>query len=184
MVGHGFSGYERELRNLLEGEPGVVRSYVRSLPPTHRAEVERLVERPFLVIRAAGSMGLDLVAMRWGLSFPIEVKSSTADVIRFTSASGRANAQLAAHRAAIARAGLAVLYAYRRLGHRSEECWRVFLGSAPPDSGLFRLVCRQLPPIGETREGNGILRWSEGQPLSRFLERARLLMEPNGGRTR
>lgn len=181
MVGRSFSGYERELRNLLEGDPSSVRSYARSVPPTERAEFERLIDLPFLVIRGAGSLGLDLVAMRWGLSFPIEVKASTEPVIRFTAASGRAEAQLKAHRTAIGRAGLAVLYAYRRLGLRSEESWRIFLGSEPPSSGVFRFLCRGLPRVGETREGNGILRWEDGQRLSQFLERARLLMEPAGG---
>ncbi len=181
MVGRSFSGYERELRSLLEGDPPSVRAYARGLPATDRAEFERLIDLPFLVIRGAGSLGLDLVAMRWGLSFPIEVKASGDDVIRFTAASGRANAQLEAHRTAIRRAGLAVLYAYRRLGLRSEESWRVFLGSDPPSSGVFRFLCRGVPPVGRTREGNGILRWRDGQKLSQFLERARLLMEPNGG---
>lgn len=180
MVGRSFSGYERELRSLLEGDPSAVRSYARALSPGERAEFERVIDLPFLVIRGAGSLGLDLVAMRWGLSFPIEVKASSETVIRFTAASGRANAQLAAHRRAIARAGLAVLYAYRRLGVRSEESWRVFLGSDPPSSGVLRFLCRGLPPVGQTREGNGILRWEEGQRLSQFLERARDLMEPSG----
>jgi hypothetical protein len=84
---------------------------------------------------------------------------------------------LAAHRASIARVGLAVLYAYRRIGLRSEEAWRVFLGSAPPDSGVLRLVCRDLPPVSSTREGNGILRWDEGRPLSQFLARTRSLLD-------
>lgn len=181
MVGRGFSGYERELRSLLEGDAGSVRSYARGLPPADRREFERLIDAPFLVVRGAGSLGLDLVAMRWGLSFPIEVKASADPVIRFTAASGRANAQLASHRAAIARAGLAVLYAYRRLGLRSDESWRIFLGSGVPSKGALRLVCKELPPVGETREGNGILRWEEGQPFSRFLLRARSLLEPDGG---
>lgn len=184
MVGRGFTGYERELRSLLAGEPVSVRAYSRILDPHQRSEFERLIDLPFLVIRGAGSLGLDLVAMRWGLSFPIEVKASSEPVIRFTAASGRANAQLEAHRSAIARAGLAVLYAYRRLGIRSEESWRMFLGSDPPSTGVLRFLCRELPPVGRTREGNGVLRWEEGQPLSRFLERARLLMEPPNGSVR
>jgi Archaeal holliday junction resolvase (hjc) len=180
VVGHSFSGYERELRGLLAGEPESVRSYARALPHAERAEFERVVEEPFLVIRAAGSLGLDLIALRWSLSFPIEVKASSEPVIRFSAASGRANAQLAAHRESIARVGLAVLYAYRRIGCRSGEAWRLFLGSAPPDSGVLRLVCRDLPPVSVTREGNGILRWEEGRPLSRFLARARSLLDRPG----
>jgi hypothetical protein len=177
VVGRGFSGYERELRTLLEGDPTAVRSYARALPPERRPEFERLVEEPYLVIRGAGSLGFDLVAMRRDFAFPIEVKASSDHVIRFTAASGRANAQLEAHRKAVARVGLTVLYAYRRLGLRGEETWRMYVAGTVPSSGVLGLVCRRLPPVNTTREGNGILRWEEGQPLSEFLGRARFLSE-------
>lgn len=181
VVGHSFSGYERELRYLLEGQPAAVRSYARSLPPTERAEFERVIDEPFLVIRGAGSLGLDLVALRRELAFPIEVKASGESVIRFTSASGRANAQLEAHRRAVGRAGLAVVYAYRRLGLRREEAWRVYVANAGPSSGVLGLVFRRMPAVGATREGNGILRWDDGVPLSKFLARTRFLLERPGG---
>ena len=178
MVGRSSSGYERELRALLEGDPPAVRSYARSLPPSERAEFERIIDQPFLVVRGAGSLGFDLVAMRWSLSFPIEVKASAEPAIHFTAASGRASAQLAAHRAAIAKVGLSVLYAYRRVGLRSEEVWRVYRGSDPTGRGVLNLVCRGLPPVSTTREGNAVLRWEEGQALSRFLARTRSLLGP------
>ncbi len=174
-MGHGFSGYERELRTLLSGEPASVRSYARSLPPEHRAEFERLIDEPFLVVRGAGSLGLDLVALRHELAFPIEVKASSAAVIRFTSGGGRANSQLRAHRAAVEKVGLMVLYAYRRLGVRGEEAWRLFVAGTPPERGVLGLVCRTIPPVATTRNGNGVLRWEGGMPLSRFLSRVRFL---------
>lgn len=175
MVGHGFSGYERELRTLLSGEPASVRSYARSLPPAERSEFERLIEEPYLVVRGAGSLGLDLVALRRELAFPIEVKASSADVIRFTASSGRADAQLRAHRAAVEKVGLMVVYAYRRLGLRGEESWRVYATGQVPERGVFGLVCRALPPVERTAQGNGVLRWAGGMPLSRFLGRVRFL---------
>ncbi len=175
MVGHGFSGYERELRTLLSGDPGSVRSYARSLPPAERPDFERLIEEPFLVIRGAGSLGLDLVALRRELAFPIEVKASASPVIRFTSGGGRANAQLRAHREAVEKVGLMVLYAYRRLGLRREEAWRLFVTGQTPERGVLGLVCRGMPPVETTRNGNGVLRWEGGMPLSRFLGRVRFL---------
>lgn len=184
MVGHGFGGYERELRSVLSGDPSAVRAYARALPATERAEFERLIDEPFLVVRGAGSLGLDLVALRREFALPIEVKASSSPVIRFTAAGGRANAQLASHRAVAARAGLMVLYAYRRLGLRQEETWRVFSAGNAPSRGLLGAACRTLPPVEATREGNGILRWEGGMPLSRFLGRLRYLSarpEPLGG---
>ena len=184
MVGHGFDGYERELRSVLSGEPASVRAYARALAPDDRGEFERLIDEPFLVVRGAGSLGLDLVALRREFALPIEVKASSAPVIRFTAAGGRANEQLASHRRIAARAGLIVLYAYRRLGLRGQEAWRVFSAGNGPGRGLLGAACRALPPVESTREGNGILRWEGGMPLSKFLGRLRFLSsrpEPVGG---
>jgi Holliday junction resolvase len=178
VVGRSASAYERELRSLLEGQPEAVRSYSRVLPPTERKEFERLIDQPFLIIRAAGSLGFDLVALRREYPFPIEVKASSEPVIRFSAASGRANEQLEAHRKAVTRVGLAVMYAYRRVGLRGSETWRLFVAGDLPRTGILRLIFRELPPVSRTSEGNGILRWEEGLPLSRFLNRALILMEP------
>jgi hypothetical protein len=177
VVGRGSSAYERELRTLLEGDPSAVRAYARALDPPARAGFERLIDEPYLVIRGAGSLGFDLVALRREFAFPLEVKASSEDVIRFTSASGRADQQLAAHRRAVGRVGLTVLYAYRRLGRQPGEAWRIFLASPPPEWGVLRVICRSVPPLSTTREGHGILRWAEGMPLSRFLDRVRFLLE-------
>jgi len=143
-------------------------------------EFERLIEQPFLIIRAAGSLGFDLVALRRDFAVPIEVKASSEPVIRFSAASGRANEQLEAHRKAVARVGLVVLYAYRRIGLQQSERWRVFLAGEIPQRGVLRFVCRRLPPVSKTPEGNGILRWEEGMPLSKFLYQARVLTDPAG----
>ncbi len=178
MVGRASSAYERELRTLLQGDLAAVRAYLRTLLPEDRADFERIVHEPFLVIRGAGSLGFDLVALRRELAFPLEVKAASGDVIRFTDASGRADLQLAAHRRAVGRVGLTVLYAYRRLGRRSEEPWRIFLASEVPSAGTLRFICRRLPPVSTTRGGHGILRWEEGMPLSRFLATVRSLTEP------
>ncbi len=178
MVGRGSSAYERELRTLLEGDESAVRSYLRILVPEERAAFERIVHEPFLVVRGAGSLGFDLVALRRELAFPLEVKATSGDVIRFADASGRADQQLAAHRRAVHRVGLTVLYAYRRLGRRTEEPWRIYLGSDVPTAGSLRYICRRLPSVSTTREGHGILRWEEGMPLSRFLLTVRSIAEP------
>ena len=180
MVGRSFSAYEREFRSLLEGEPEAVRLYARSLSSGDRSNLEWLVEHPFLIVRAAGSLGFDLVALRREFAFPIEVKASAEPVIRFSAASGRANDQLEAHRRAVARVGLAFLYAYRRIGLRGSEAWRVFVAGKVPETGILKYVCRRLPPISETPDGNGILRWEEGMPLSRFLYQTRFLTESTG----
>jgi hypothetical protein len=180
VVSRSSSAYERELRTLLEGDEAAVRAYLRILAPEDRAAFERIVAEPYLVIRGAGSLGFDLVALRREIAFPLEVKAASSDVIRFTDASGRADEQLQAHRRAVGRVGLTVLYAYRRLGRRGEEPWRIFLASDVPKSGALRFICRRVPPVSTTKGGHGILRWEEGMPLSRFLDTVRSLAEPPG----
>jgi Holliday junction resolvase hjc len=181
VVGHSFGGYERALRGILSGEPESVRSYARALPPEARPGFERLIQEPFLVVRAAGSFGFDLVALRRECAFPIEVKASSGAVIRFTAASGRASEQLEAHRRAVARVGLMVIYAYRRLGLRGEESWRFFLEGTRPKGAIAGYVFQTVPLVSRTREGNGILRWEEGMPLSQFVNRVHAVLQPTYG---
>jgi Holliday junction resolvase len=125
------------------------------------------------VVRAAGSHGFDLVAMRGGFAFPIEAKASADDVIRFSAASGRATEQLHDHLEAAKRGGLVVLYAYRRLGIRNGEPWRLYTPQADHHTQgrvAVATLRKYVPPIELTKEGNGILRWDHGLPLSAFLE--------------
>jgi hypothetical protein len=171
------SKYERELKGVLQGEEEVLQRYGRSLPPEDRPKLDGVRRSPFLVIRAAGSLGFDLVALRSGVAFPLEVKASRSDTIRFSSASGRAAQQLIAHRAAVDRVGLMVVYAYRRIGERHES-WRVYTASAGPLNGKAELIRKRLPRIQETRSGNGVLRWSEGKSLAAFLEELHYLTSP------
>lgn len=178
----GAADYERELKSLLQGDPTSVRQYSRALPPEDRPVLERVIRHPFLVIRAAGSHGFDLVVLRREFAFPLEVKASSANVIHFTSGGGRAAEQLESHRRSVDRVGLAVLYAYRRVGHRGGDPWRLFTPPAPDRGGVIGLVRRRIPPLATTREGNAVLRWDEGMPLVRFVELVTdLVDEPSAG---
>jgi Holliday junction resolvase len=164
------SAYERELRDLLQGDGEALARYTHRVEPENLQAVPKLSRAPFLVIRAAGSLGFDLVALRNEFAFPLEVKASRSDTIRFSDGSGRAREQLKAHRAAAGRVGVIVLYAYRRVGGRSEEPWRVFAAPSHPVFGRMEYLRRQLPSVDETRNGNAVLRWRDGMPLCRFLE--------------
>ena len=71
--------YERELRAVLAGIPKGVDAVTRSCDAVAKAKARQVIDRPFLVVRAAGS-GMegsgDLLALRGDLCFPIEVKTS------------------------------------------------------------------------------------------------------------
>jgi hypothetical protein len=173
-VGRGASGYERELKELLQGAPESVARYYRVVPPVDRFEVDdELKNRPFLVLRGAGSLGFDLVALREGLAFPIEVKASKEPTIPFSAASGRAEKQLSDHRARVARVGVTIFYVYRRVGLRDEDPWRVFLASQIPQRGALRFIGNKVPIVEQTANGHSILRWEKGLPLHVFLKLVR-----------
>jgi Holliday junction resolvase len=180
-VGSGSSAYERELKELLQANPDALARYAKSVPPADRPQVASFSRAPFLVVRAAGSFGFDLVALRSEFAFPLEVKASASDTIRFSAASGRAALQLEQHRKAVARVGLVILYAYRRVGRGHGEPWRVYAGGVGPSTGRYRVLNRWLPPVESTKEGNGVLRWGAGMPLSRFFTIVADLTEPAGG---
>ena len=176
-MGRTSSGYERELKELLQGDPETVDRYARALDPVDRPVLRQSQRSPFLVIRAAGSLGFDLVALRSEFSFPIEVKASASEVIRFSAASGRASEQLEAHKASVDRVGLIVLYAYRKVGHRGGDPWRIYATRGTPRAGRLGLLQKRIPEMDRTAEGNAVLRWKDGLPLVRFLEQVSLLTD-------
>lgn len=179
MVGHSFSSYERELRDLLQGDRTAVLHYSKALSPPERPDVERMVTAPFLVVRGAGSLGFDLVALRRELALPVEVKASSEATIHFSAASGRAAEQLEAHRTAVEKVGLVAVYAYRRIGHRGGDPWRLYSAARQPQRGMLGLLAKRLPPVERTREGNAVLRWDNGMPLVRFLSTVHTLFDPS-----
>jgi hypothetical protein len=135
---------------------------------------------PFVVIRAAGSLGMDLVVLRGDFSFPVEVKSSVHDVFRFSSSGGKAELQAQQMVDQCARSHLLPFYAYRLKGARDDP-WRIFavpLGDSAEDlwwlheaNGTFaRLLMSKVPQLERTPQGARIMRWSRGYPLSTFLE--------------
>ncbi|MCI4358192.1 MAG: Holliday junction resolvase [Thermoplasmata archaeon] len=172
------SNYERELKGLLQGEPESLDRYTRALSASERSRLRDTPTTPFLVVRAAGSFGFDLVALRSEFAFPVEVKASSSDTIHFSAASGRADKQLYAHRRTVERVGLIVVYAYRRLGHRGGDPWRLYATGTSRSAGRSAFLLGRLPPVETTREGNAVLRWESGLPLSRFLELVSLLTTP------
>ena len=73
------SQYERELRHVLAGIPAGVEAVIKSCSVEEKERMRLVLQRPFLVVRAAGS-GIegsgDLLALRGDVSFPIEVKTT------------------------------------------------------------------------------------------------------------
>ena len=162
------SSYERELRAVLAGTPDGVRAVTRSCSQLEKAKAMQVVQRPFLVVRAAGS-GIegsgDIVALRGDLCFPIEVKTTKNKKLYL---SGRTSDQLKALEKEGERCGLLPLYAQRLKGVRGDS-WRIFKVDIENLTGRLALLSRRIPSLPLTSGGRPMLDWEQGMPLHRFL---------------
>ena len=160
--------YERELRAVLAGIPKGVDAVTRSCDPVAKARARQVIERPFLVVRAAGS-GMegsgDLLALRGDLCFPIEVKTSKKSKLYL---SGRTWDQYQAMIYEGQRCDLMPLYAFRLKGVRGDS-WRIFRVEVGRLSGRLGMLTRRIPPLPKTRNGKPFLDWEQGMPLHKFL---------------
>ena len=162
------SSYERELRAVLAGSPDGVRAVTRSCTELERASAMQVVQRPFLVVRAAGS-GMegsgDLVALRGDCCFPIEVKTTKAEKLYF---SGRTMHQLQAMIREGERSNLMPLYAHRRKGVRGDS-WRLFRVETEGLTDRLQALAPLIPALPLNRNGTPFIDWEQGMPLNEFI---------------
>ena len=162
------SSYERELRAVLAGSPAGVRAVTRSCTELERARAMQVVQRPFLVVRVAGS-GMDgsgdIIALRGDLCFPIEVKTRADKKVYF---SGQTQDQLDAMKEIGEKCGLMPLYAHRLKGVRGDS-WRIFRVETSTLTGRLATLSKRIPTLPLTRTGKAHLDWDQGLPLHQFL---------------
>lgn len=160
--------FERELKGILRADDDMLARVTKTCDDDERQSYYRIRERPFMVIRGAGSLGVDLVAIRSDISLPIEVKSSVNDVLRF-SRSEKLAVQAQEMMDDCSRVGLMPIYAFRYKRHRG-DAWRVFTLDVGPINGRLKVIYQKLPKINPSKDGNLIMRWNEGMPLSKFID--------------
>ena len=116
---------------------------------------DKISEAGYLVTRAGGSLGIDLMAVCGrGIHtiLPIEVKASHKPVHRTSHNSGRETEQLDRANAECRRAHIRnVVVAYRLVG-KARNGWRMF------DM-----------PTRTTPKGHYVFDWEKGVPLDRYL---------------
>lgn len=160
--------YERELKALLSGDSKAVAKMVKTCDAMETAGYNSMLLDPFMVTRAAGSLGIDLVAMRWDFSFPIEVKSSDDDTLHF-SKTARLMEQAEDMLSHCTKAHLVPIYAYRLKGVRGDP-WRIFVIPTNHEfKGKNAVLYRRIPKFDISASGNYIMRWSDGMKLSDFI---------------
>lgn len=161
--------YERELKGILAAEPAVLAQALAHLPSEQAKAYERVASRPFLVVRAAGSLGCDLVALRDDICFPVEVKSAASDRIHLSN-TAQLKAQAEAMSRESARAGVIALYAFRKKNVRGDDPWRVFCMPADGIRGRAKLLHERIPRLARTERGNLAMHWPEGMALHRLID--------------
>ncbi|MDR3075019.1 MAG: Holliday junction resolvase [Candidatus Methanoplasma sp.] len=156
--------YERELKYLLSGDRKAITKMVKTCNEGESRSYSIVLEDPFLVVRAAGSLGVDLVALRWDFSFPIEVKSSVEETMHF-SRNPRLTEQAEKMKETCCKSNLLPIYAFRLKSVRGDP-WRIF--TIPTENelrGRNELLRKRIPKIEVTGNGNYVMRWGDGMKL-------------------
>ena len=162
------SSYERELRRVLSGDEKTINSITRSCDQLEKLQILSVMDKPFLVVRAAGS-GMegsgDLVALRGDICFPIEVKSTKSKKLYL---SGRTKTQYLSMLKEGEKTGLMPLYAHRLKGVRGDS-WRIFRVETSNLKGKLSILARRIPKLPISNQGNPMIDWEQGLPLHKFL---------------
>jgi len=162
------SQYERELKNILEGENKILEKITKTCSVIEKDNYLKIKNKPFAVIRAAGSFGIDLVATRGDISFLTEVKTSIDNTLHFSSISGKLQKQAEEMIDLCEKTNTLPLYAFRAKGTRGDS-WRIFTFELNNLSGRLKILNNRIPKINKTKSGNYVMKWKEGMPLSDFI---------------
>lgn len=163
-----MSAYERELKGILHGDKKVIEKIAKLCDEKEKEIFNKIAKKPFIVIRAAGSFGIDLVAVREDYSFPIEVKASVDDVLHFSD-DRRLTEQAEELKRECSSAGVIPLYAFRLKRVRGDP-WRIFTLNVENIRGRTKLFYDRIPKMEKTKTGNYVMRWKHGMPLHGFID--------------
>lgn len=167
--------YERELKGILSGDEEVLDSATKTCDDTEKNRYHSVKDIPFMVVRAGGSLGIDLIAVRGEISFPIEVKSSNSDKIYFSD-EARLLEQAEWIEDECSASRVLPLYAYRLKGVRGDK-WRLFTMEIDGLSEKHGVLQRKIPYLEETTHGNYKMSWENGMPLHKFISYLKHLIE-------
>jgi Holliday junction resolvase len=162
------SVYERELKGILEGDEKILSKVTKTCSVLERGNYYLTKQKPFVVVRAAGSFGVDLVALRGDVSFLMEIKTSNTDTLHFSSVDGKLQRQAEKMQRECEKTKTLPVYGFRLKGHGG-DCWRLFTMDIHQLEGRARILHSRLPKLSLSKNGNFIMRWQHGLPLSDFL---------------
>jgi len=160
--------YERELKGILEGDEKTLSKVTKTCSALEKANYYLTQRKPFSVVRAAGSFGVDLVALRGDISFLMEIKSSNTDTLHFSSVDGKLQRQAEKMQRECEKTKTLPIYGFRLKGHGGDT-WRLFTMEVQQLEGRAKILHNRLPKLAVSKSGNFIMRWEDGLSLSDFL---------------
>ncbi len=166
--------YEREIRGVLSGDEEMLASLTKTCTEDEISDYYSILDIPFMVVRAGGSLGIDIIAIRGELSFPIEVKSSKKPVVYFSDEE-RLTEQAEEMISMCTASSVLPLYAFRLKGERGDK-WRIFTLEINGLKKKQKLLQRRIPLIQTTMHGNYKMDWRKGMPLHNFIAYIRHLI--------
>ncbi len=162
------SNYEREFKRILEGDKETLTKVTKTCSPIIKDNYLSICDKPFIVVRAAGSLGVDLVSIRGDISFLIEIKSSNSDTLHFSSVNGKLQKQAEKMRDECEKTKTLPIYAFRLKGQRGDS-WRLFSMDVKGLEGKTKILHKRLPKLEYSKSNNYIMRWNNGLTLSDFI---------------
>jgi len=162
------SQYEREFKAILEGDTKILEKVTKTCELQVKKDYALIKNKPFIVIRAAGSLGVDLVALRGDIAFLVEIKSSVTDTLHFSSVKGKLQQQADRMADECAKTHTLPIYAFRLKGLRGDS-WRLFSMEIQGIEGRAHILHKRLPKLERSKKGSYIMRWHDGLPLAQFL---------------
>jgi len=172
-----MSDYERELREILSGNRAVIEKATKSCSEEERENYFKIMDSPFIVVRAAGSLGIaDIVAVRGDISFLVEIKARKGKSILFSHEGGRMQRKAEEMLEKCEKAKVLPLFAFRIKNHHGDS-WRVYSLKMENLEGRAKIVNERIPKVGKTASGNYLLKWEEGMKLSDFIGYMSALMK-------
>lgn len=162
--------YENELKRILSGDEKTLGKSSKTLNQVEREHYMVMQKYPFLVVRAAGSLGVaDLVALRKDFSMVVEVKARSSDKITFSHEGGRMQRATVSMVEQCTKSGVLPIFAFRRKGEKG-DWWRVFTIKINTLNGKAMIINDEVPKLAVTKSSNFIMMWKDGMPLNKFFE--------------
>lgn len=163
-----MSIYERELKEILSGNREIIERITKNLSDERKEIYKKIIEYPFITVRAAGSLGIaDIVAVRGDISLLAEIKARKEKEILFSHEKGRMQKKAEEMLEKCEKSKVLPIFAYRLKGIR-DETWRIFTMDMNIE-GDIKGIHEKLPKVEKSKDGNYIMRWEKGMRLSDFI---------------